>query len=262
MLHFSAYLNSLARPLALCSLLLALLGSTTVLAAKPLVVGHTSDYEPLNFMRDGQLVGIEVDNAREVGKILDRPVKAVIMPFEDLLKALDSGDVDVVMAGVSVTPERQQRVTFVEPFMTVGQMAIILADKAGRFAQPRAIYQEGIRIGVEPFTTGERYVQDTLTGAKVSHFPTSEAAFAALRGNQIDMYIHDAPTSWLLAVGTANSDLLSLFRYLSSEDLAWAVRKDNTRLAAELNMAIQVLKDNGRLRAIQNRWIPIQVNVR
>ncbi|MCX2983105.1 amino acid ABC transporter substrate-binding protein [Halieaceae bacterium IMCC14734] len=258
-MHFSAFLNSFARLLVLCTLML---GSAIALAAKPLIVGHTSDYEPLNFVRDGKLVGIEIDNAREIGKILDRPVKAVIMPFEDLLKALDSGDIDVVMAGVSVTPERQQRVTFVEPFMTVGQMAIILADKAGRFAQPRAIYQEGIRIGVEPFTTGERYVQDTLNGAKVSHFPTSEAAFAALRSNQIDMYIHDAPTSWLLAVGTANSDLLSLFRYLSSEDLAWAVRKDNTRLAAELNMAIQVLKDNGRLRAIQNRWIPIQVNVR
>jgi ABC-type amino acid transport substrate-binding protein len=259
MLHFSAYLNLLARLLVLCSVVLS---STAVLAAKPLVVGHTSDYEPLNFVRDGKLVGIEVDNAREVGKILGRPVKAVIMPFEDLLKALDSGDVDVVMAGVSVTPERQERVTFVEPFMGVGQMAIILAEKAARFAQPRAIYQEGVRIGVEPFTTGERYVQDALTGAQVSHFPTSEAAFAALRSNQIDMYIHDAPTSWLLAVGTNNSDLLSLFRYLSSEDLAWAVRKDNTRLAAELNMAIQVLKDNGRLRAIQNRWIPIQVNVR
>ena len=259
MLQLRSFLYPLLRLTAIFSLLLA---SALTLAAKPLVVGHTSDYEPLNFMRDGKLVGIEVDSAAEVGRILGRPIKSVIMPFADLLLALDKGDVDVVMAGISVTPERQEQVTFVAPFMTVGQMAIILADNAGRYAQPRAAYREGTRIGVEPATTGERFARDQLPEAVVSQFASSEAAFTALRSNRIDMYIHDAPTSWLLAVGTANSDLLSLFRYLTSEDLAWAVRKDNTRLAAELNMALQVLQDNGRLRAIQNRWIPIQVNVR
>lgn len=228
----------------------------------PLVVGHTNDYPPLNFMRDGQLVGIEVDNAREIGKVLGREVKTVVLPFAELISALHDGKVDVVMAGVSVTEERQQEVLFTQPFMEVGQMAIILADNAARLANPRAIYAVGIRIGVEPGTTGERFVQDRVGTARVLYYEDSNAAFQALRSNQVDMYIHDAPTSWRLAVDRDNQDMLSLYRSLTQENLAWAVRKDNSLLAARLNAAKQELERTGRLRAIRNFWIPVTVEVR
>ena len=234
----------------------------TVSAAEPLVVGHTLDYEPLNFMRKGQLSGIEVDNAREVAAILQRPVETVVLPFNDLLAALESGQIDVVMAGISVTPEREDTVLFTEPFMEVGQMAIILADNAATYAHPRAVFRKGVRIGVEPGTTGERFVRDTLPSAAIKPYANSAAAFAALRSHEVDIYVHDAPTSWRLAVGSDNADMLSMYRPLTQENLAWAVRKDNTRLAAELNAAMDILRGNGRLRAIQNYWIPIKVNVR
>jgi polar amino acid transport system substrate-binding protein len=244
---------------------LVLFALSGVLAATdegPLVVAHTNDYAPLNFMRDGQLVGIEVDNAREVGEVLGREVKTVVLPFAELIPALDSGKVDVVMAGVSVTPERRQQVLFVEPFMEVGQMAIILAGKAASFGHPRAVYRAGIRVGVEPNTTGERFLRDQASEAKILHYQDSKAAFDALRTGEIDMYVHDAPTSWQLSLDRNNQDILSLFRPLTEENLAWAVRKDNTLLAARLNAVMQELKRRGRLRAIQNYWIPVKVEVR
>ena len=228
----------------------------------PLIVGHTNDYPPLNFMRDGQLVGIEVDNAREVGQMLGREVKTVVLPFAELLEALDSGKVDVVMAGISITPERQQQVLFVEPFMEVGQMVIILAEKAASFGNPRAVYRPGIRVGVEPNTTGERFMRERASEAKLQRYEDSSAAFTALRAGAIDMYIHDAPTSWQLSLDRSNQDMLSLFRPLTKEKMAWAVRKDNTLLAARVNAAMQELQRQGRLRAIQNYWIPVKVEVR
>jgi len=231
-------------------------------AEDPLVVGHTDDYPPLNFMRDGKLVGIEVDNAREIGQMLGREVKSVVLPFSELMSALKAGKIDVVMAGVSITPEREREVLFIQPFMEVGQMAIILADKAVNFANPRSVYRAGIRIGVEPNTTGERFVRERVGTAKVQYYDNSEAAFQALRTDQVDMYVHDAPTSWQLAIDRNNQDMLSLFRPLTEENLAWAVTKDNSLLAARLNAAMEELKSRGRLRAIQNYWIPVKVEVR
>jgi polar amino acid transport system substrate-binding protein len=242
--------------LALCTV------SPAALGEGPLVVAHTRDYPPLNFMRDGQLVGIEVDNAREIGKALGREVKTVVLPFAELVPALNSGKVDVVMAGMSVTPEREDDVLFVEPFMEVGQMAIILADKAVKFANPRAVYSAGIRVGVEPNTTGEQFVRERVGTARILHYDNAEAAFQALRNDEIDMYVHDAPTSWQLAIDRNNQDMLSLFRPLTRENLAWAVRKDNTLLAARLNAVKGELERTGRLRAIQNYWIPVKVQVR
>jgi ABC-type amino acid transport substrate-binding protein len=65
-----------------------------------------------------------------------------------------------------------------------------------------------------------------------------------------------------LAASKDNQDLLSLYRPLTSESLAWAVRKGNVVLLGQLNAALEELEGNGRLHVIQNYWIPIKVQVR
>lgn len=244
---------------ALCAWLLCLQGA---LAAEPLRVGITTDYPPLTSLVDGDIVGIEADNAREVAAFLDRPLKLVPLGFEQLFPALLDGKVDVLMAGVSVTPERQTTMDFATPFMEVGQMAVVLSANIARFAAPRALYQPGVRIGVEPGTSGDRLVQSQMSGAERRYYADSMAAFTGLREGAIDAYIHDAPTSWALANSREDQDLFSLYRPLTNESLAWAVRKGNAKLLNELNAARDELERNGRLSAIQNYWIPVRVNVR
>lgn len=231
-------------------------------AEPPLRVGISPDYEPLAFMREGKIVGIEADNAREVAAYLGRPLKLMPMPFEELFPALLSGKVDVVMSGISVSPEREKQLSFAKPFMEVGQMAIVRQSDVARFAYPRALYKPGVRIGVEPGTTGERLVKDSMPEAVVVHVADSVEAFKALRDNSTDVYIHDAPTSWRLANSTEDQDLFGLYRPLSSEQLAWAVKHGNDLLLHQLTSAREELERNGRLQAIQNFWIPVRVQVR
>jgi polar amino acid transport system substrate-binding protein len=225
-------------------------------------VALSPDYPPLVFKEDGKLVGIEVANAHEVARILGRDLQFVEMPMQGFISALEAGSVDVVMSGFSVTAERRAQVAFTQPFMEVGQMAIIRVDNAGRFAQPRALYREGLRIGVEPGTTGEAYVREHFEQATVQNYADANEAFAALRAGATDVYVHDAPTSWGLAGSKDNQDLLSLYRPLTNESMAWAVRKDNIVLLGQLNAVLDELQANGRLRVIQNYWIPIKVQVR
>ena len=231
-------------------------------AAAGLKVGVSGDYPPLIYKQDGRLVGIEADCAKAVGDILGQPMTMVEMPFEKLIPALEAGEIDVIMSGMSITPERSKQVLFTEPYMEIGQMAILSTAKVDAFAQPWTIYQEGVRIGVEPGTTGAAFVKEKLPDAKVSFYADSELAFAGLRKDEIDLYIHDAPTSWQLATNPKNSDLISLYKPLTREELAWAVRQGDLALAEELNSALNTLKGNGALRYIFNRWIPVTVEVR
>lgn len=242
--------------------LLLLLGTSVALAAETLRVGVSADYPPLVFEQDGQIVGIEADNARAVGEIIGRKVELSNMPFEKLLPALLAGDIDVIMSGFSVTAERSSQVIFTDSFMLVGQMAILHRDKIARFAQPWAIYRPGVRIGVEPGTTGAAFAERELKEAKISFYADADAAFAGLRADQIDLYIHDAPTSWQLATSRENADLISLYSAMTEEMLAWAVRPGNDTLAGDLNRALAVMKANGTLQYILNRWIPVRVEVR
>jgi ABC-type amino acid transport substrate-binding protein len=245
-------------------LLLVVLCSFTAInaVAAGLKVGISPDYPPMAYKLDGKVVGIEADNIKTVGTILGKQLTIVEMPFTNLIPSLESGEIDVIMSAMSITDERREQVLFTEPYMAMGQMAITLVEKAGRFSQPRALYQQGIRVGVEPGTTGASFAESALEGAQVSLFADSPAAFAGLRSKEIDVYIHDAPTSWLLATSRDNSDLISLYKPLTEENLAWAVRKDDARLAAMLNDALGAMKSKGTLRYILNRWIPVTVEVR
>ena len=231
-------------------------------AAGGLKVGISTDYPPLAYKQEGRIVGIEADNATAVGAILDQKMTLVEMPFEKLIPALQTGEIDVIMSGMSVTSARGKQVIFTDSYMEIGQMAIMLMDNATQFSQPWSIYRKGVRVGVEPGTTGAQFAKIELEEAKISYFSTPSAAFDGLRNDDIDLYVHDAPTSWQLATSQDNEDLLSLYAPLTNEQLAWAVRKDDEHLAQALSAALLTMKGNGSLRYILNRWIPVTVEVR
>ena len=237
-------------------LLLPLVAHTQVLK-----VGLSPDYPPLQYKQDGRIVGVEPDNARAVAKILGRELAIFEYPFDELIPALEQGRIDVIMSGFSITAERSQRVAFAEPYLQVGQMAILHKNRIGSFAQPWAIYNEGVRVGVEPGTTGAAFAERELTDAVVSYFADPPAAFAGLRENKIDLYIHDAPTAWQLANSMDTDDLISTYKPLSTEYLAWAVRRDDDELVADLNRALREMRSSGTLQYIINRWIPVQIQV-
>ena len=225
-------------------------------------VGLSPDYPPLVFKQEGRVVGIEADNITAVSKIIGQKMTVVEMPAVKLLPALQAGEIDVVMSGMSVTAERSALVQFTDAYMQMGQMAIMHKDKVAQFAQPWSVYREGVRIGVEPGTTGAYFAEQELKDAQVKYVADAAAAFTSLRKDEIDLYIHDAPTSWQLATSTENNDLISLYSPLTDEMLAWAVRKDDDALAGELNRALAKMKASGTLRYILNRWIPVTVEVR
>ena len=82
--------------------------------------------------------------------------------------------------------------------------------------------------------------------------------------NRIDIFIHDAPTIWRLSANTATqkAGLMGLYRPLTDEQLAWAVRLQDGELADALNQSLDRLKNDGTLGRILGKWIPVQVKVR
>jgi ABC-type amino acid transport substrate-binding protein len=244
----------------LLSILITFCAASTF--ASGLKVGISADNPPMIFQQDGRIVGIEADNAKAVGGIIGQELSFVNMPFNKLIPALQAGEIDVIMSAMTITPERSDKVQFIDPYVDVGQMAITTTEKVAHFATAWSLHRDGVRVGVEPGTTGAAFADSELKHAQIKNYDNAAAAFAGLRGNEIDVYIHDAPTSWQLATSAADSDLISLYQPLTKEQLAWAVRKDDAQLATLLNNALQTMKSNGTLRYILNRWIPVTVEVR
>ena len=257
---FSVFTPVARRILAGVVLLATLIPVSAVAEQRPLKVGLPAQYPPLAYQQEGRYVGIEPDNATAVGKIIGREMRFIDMPFTRLIHALESGEIDIIMTGMSITEERSRLISFADPFLDIGQMGIVHVSKAGVFAKPWAIYQEGVRVGVEAGTTGALFAERELPDAQIQFFVDAQAAFAGLRRDAIDVYIHDAPTSWMLATTGDGDDLIGLYHPLTEESLAWAVRKTDHRLLEELNGALQTMRSSGTLRYILNRWIPVEIN--
>lgn len=237
-------------------------GSFPGVGRAPLRVGVSPDYPPVIFEKDGEIVGIEADLARLIGTALGRPIEFERYAFPELLDALLRSEVDVVMSGLSITPERAERVRFITPYMQIGQLALIRTQDIAKFGRIQNIRRPGVRVGFQRASSGERFVATTLHRATSFAFENVEDGLRSLRAGRIDYFIHDAPTVWRVAGDIANRDLHGLYRPLTEEDIAWAVRPDDSALAAVLDATIAHWKREGLIDPIVQRWIPVRVTLR
>lgn len=247
--------------MALVILAMMLLGGCA--SGPDLRVGISPNYPPLAFMQHGKLAGVEPELAAQLGKQLDRGIRFEILPFERLIPGLQAGQIDLIMAGMSITPERQALVNFTDSYLKIGQMLLIREKDITRF--PKALHekQSGVRIGVERGTTGEQYALNSFTWSSLTHFDTTEAGVRALEQGSIDCFVHDAPTVWRFSAdpATLRPGLLGLFEPLTDEPLAWAVRKSDTALLARLNAELAQMKQSGYLQDLLAKWMRTRVRV-
>jgi ABC-type amino acid transport substrate-binding protein len=244
----------------LCGLAMLGLALSACASPPPLRVGTSADYPPLTFVRDGEPDGLEVEFAERLEKELGRPVELVRLPFDELIPALSGRRIELIMSGMSITPERAASVRFCTPYQRVGQMALIRAADYDRLSPPAAMNQPSSKVGVMRATTGERFARSDLTRARLVSYPTIEPGVAALRAGQIDYFVHDAPTVWRIVGGIESSErqLTGLYRPLTDERLAWGVRPDNEALGRELDAIVERWKREGFLEDALSRWIPVR----
>ena len=96
--------------------------------ASVLVMGTNATFKPFEYKEGGQVVGFDVDLAREIAKELGAELKIEDMSFDGLLPALEGGRIDIAVAGMSVTEERAKNALFSEPYYQATQRIIVPED--------------------------------------------------------------------------------------------------------------------------------------
>ena len=225
-------------------------------SAPPLRVGMVDEFSPMAFRVAGELQGIEVDLAHIVSERLGRPPQIDIFAFDELIVRVADGTIDVAMSGLSVTAKRRELVEFTEPFLQVGQMAIVRVPDVQVYVKPGAMAKPGTRIGVQRGGTGEAFVRGEFKHALVTAFPGVESGLQALRDGEVDVFVHDSTTSWQLGRSFVNDNLLSLNRHLTEEKVAWAVHPASRELITALNLILKEIKSDGTLNEVLSRWLP------
>ena len=182
--------------LAALMLAVAGCGSDTKQAAKEqkvIKVGTEPTFAPFEFQEKGskEFTGFDMDLARAIGKKLGKKVEIQNMGFDALIPALNSGNIDVAAAGMSITDERKKAVTFSDPYYTSGLVVVVTKDNDG----VKSIKDlEGKKIAVQIGTTGADKA-GKVPGAKVTSFNTNAEVFLELENKGVDAVIIDKPVA-------------------------------------------------------------------
>ena len=222
-------------------------------------VGTAPNYPPISFKQHGRLTGLEVDCALGLEVELGRRVELVELDWEALIPALESGQIDVIMSGMSITAARARRVRFVSYYLRVGQMAMFRKVDQLPLGSPTLLTLTRRRVGFVAGTTGAAYVQGNLPQAQYVPLGSTDEGLQALRAGEIDVFVHDAVTAWYIGDNEANDMLTSSFSPLTEEYLAWAVRQTDDALHRDLEAVLERWKRSGRLQELFDKWLKFRV---
>ena len=222
---------------------------------KVLRVGVSVRSTPMIFKQGWEFVGIEADLAHGLGQALGKQVVFVEEDWETIIDALNENKIDIIMSAMSITPARNYRIAFTNPYLKVGQLALTRTGEKYTYLMNLSTQaQRG--VGVKPGTTADFLVQQEFPKIKRTYYKTGENAADALVDKKIDLFISDGPMIWYLAGLYENKGLTVMPMVLSQEQLAWGVRRADTQLLDAANAYLQKAQESGELNRIFNKWMP------
>ena len=214
-----------------------------------LTMGTNATFPPYEYKDGDDVVGIDAEIAQALADKLGLQLEIVDMDFDSLVASVQSGKIDMSLAGMTVTEERKQNVDFTDSYATGVQVIIVKEDSDIASADDL----EGKLIGVQQGTTGHLYCSDDFGEDNVIPYANGATAVQALLQGKVDCVVIDQEPA--KAFVEANEGLKILETAYTTEDYAAAVSKDNPALTAALNKALQELKDDGTIQGILDKYI-------
>ncbi len=218
-------------------------------ASGKLRVGLEGTYPPFNFQdKDGQLAGFEVDFAKALAAQLGLKAEFHPAPFAGLLGSLESGRVDVVINQIVITPDRQAKYDFSEPYTVSGIQIIKLKDKPG-LEKPEDL--AGKKVGVGLGTNYEQWIRANVATADARTYDDDPTKYQDLKAGRIDAVLNDR----LVAAEFVKTspEFVASGPPFAAQGSGVAMKKD-PGLKIVIDQAIDALRKSGDLASISQQW--------
>jgi len=232
-------------------------GSKTKTAeAGKLTMATNAQFPPYEFYEGDKIVGIDAEIAAAIAAKLDLELAIEDMEFDSIIEAVKSGKADIGMAGMTVTPEREEVVNFTVSYATGRQVVIVTEDSP--IASVDDLFVEGNNyvIGVQRNTTGDLYTTWDLEDnglATIDRYSKGADAVQALLTGKVDCVVIDNEPANAFVAELEGLKILDT-EYVE-ELYAGAMSKDNAELYEQVNKALEELIAEGTVQNIIDKYI-------
>jgi polar amino acid transport system substrate-binding protein len=229
------------------------------LKGRVIVAVTENAYTPLNFVdpKTGKPVGWEYDAVNEIGKRLNAKIDWKVSSWDAMIQAVQKGQFDVGMDGITITDERKKQVDFSVPYMVSQQFMLVRADEKRFKDEKEFAANPKLLIGAQSGTTNFYVaVYNVLDGneknSRIKLFETFGASVQALLAGDIDMVLTDAASSKGY-IGSNKGKLKTVGGPLGTEEFGF-IFKPGSDLVPAFNAAIGALKADGTLDRLNTKW--------
>ncbi len=222
---------------------------TNVVSKGVLVVGAIPDYPPMESIDEtGNLVGYDIDLVREIAAEIDVTPEFRQIAWGDLFDAVKSGEVDMIISAITITPERSETMLFSVPYFDAGQVITVKKENTD-INGPEDLM--GKRVGVQSGTTCEEAALQYVD--EVVGYESYDPIIADLKEGNVDALVTDL-------IGSTghvknNPELKIVGEPFTQEYYGIATKLGNDALMERVNEILREMKRNGKLDELKTKWL-------
>jgi polar amino acid transport system substrate-binding protein len=222
---------------------------------KELVVGTAASMPPLNMTtKDGQIIGVEMDLARLFAGGMEVKLTVKPMHFNDLLPALESGQVDMVLSGMTMTPGRNLRVAFVGPYFASGKSILAKMVNVGSIDEIAKMNNpEKVLVALKG-STSQMFVEKVIPKAKLVLADDYDQAVAMVRNDKAVAMVADYPICMVSVFRYPDAKLGTLEKPISYEPVGVALPAGDPLLVNWVQNFLHTLEKMGEMKVLTEKW--------
>ncbi len=221
-------------------------------------IGTEGAYPPFNNLEaDGSLVGFDIDIARALCEEMNAECEFITQDWDGIIPALQAGKFDAIIASMSITEERMEKVDFTNKYYNTPPAVAVPKDSDINGSSPEDL--AGKVIGVQGSTTHSNYAEATYTDSEVRQYPTADEYKLDIVNGRLDAVVDDIIVleEWLATDDGACCRIAGTITpvdEIHGLGAGIAVRKGETELVEKFNAAIDAIRANGKYKEINDKY--------
>jgi polar amino acid transport system substrate-binding protein len=220
-----------------------------------LTVGTMGDMPPLNMTtKDGEIIGLEPDIARLMANAMGVKVKFVTKPFSELLPALQTGEVDMILSGMTITAERNMKVAFVGPYFISGKAFLTKIKTIANAKEAVDVNSPDTKLVALKGSTSQAFAEAFIGKATLFTTGTYDEAVDMLLQDKVQAMIADYPICVVSVFRYPEAGLLSVVTPLTYEPLGIAVPANDPLMINWTENALANLEGSGIMDELKLKW--------
>lgn len=218
-------------------------------AADKLIVATDTAFVPFEFKQGDKYVGFDVDLWDAIAKELKLDYSLKPMDFSGIIPALQTHNVDLALAGITITPERKNAIDFSDGYYNSGLMVMVPTNSPIKGEQDLA----GKVVAVKSGTGSVDYAKANIKTKELRQFPNIDNAYLELGTGRADAVLHDTPNILYFIKTAGQGRFKAVGDSIKAQQYGIAFPK-NSDLREKVNGALKTLRENGTYAEIYQKW--------